>query len=792
MKGKKILSWVLAAALCLSASVLPAAAAASFPDVTDHWAVEYIDDTVKKGIFVGIDVGGVMKFVPDRPISVSEVLTTCARISVDSQTRGEIAAARADQMKNLISEELSWFRNSAAVCVEAGILSYSELKSLYDSGALRKNATREDFAFYLVRAMQLEPMAKNLPSYTLNFTDKKNITPGYEPYIYVLNMYGIITGTDGGAFAPKVEVDRAMAATMLSKATDFMEEQGTSVELSEYTDYDWTAGTVVAATAGSKGVTLLTLSSELSGTKTISLPDGTPIYRNSMLSDESLLKAGTYARVNLDNSGLPIDVRLSGSTQTYTGSVVGINGDSIILNVSGSTTTLYYDRFTEVQAGNKTGDRAVIDLKAGYTTATCLMDELGHMVSLRLAGGTHEAVGLISGVETFTDGSTSLKVTGFDGQSQKYTVPSGGVLAPSGLPVAANEISTYAGSYVSLRVSNDNGSTAVTATVDTVTKYIQGSIKATSVEEGINTVTINNLSTNKATTYKATTNATYQYQDAATTYGALQKDWFVTARIAGGELAALWAYPGSSITEGIAAISFPGGATPKAILSVTQTNGAVATFEFSLTGTLPEVTRAGKSSSLERVLSGDTVKVTVRYNSVILVEATPRSANVTGTITEKTDSASGVRITVKLDNDGSSATYHLTADVRVTQGDKPLTLAQLQYGNHIAMVTNGDQVSSIEVDKASASSDSELTGTVILVNKDEKTILLRLPQTGTIDNTITISVPTGTTIIDVANEGRTSLSKLYDNQMAGKPITLTVYGGYVGADFKANYVICKK
>lgn len=56
------------------------------------------------------------------------------------------------------------------------------------------------------------------------------------------------------------------------------------------------------------------------------------------------------------------------------------------------------------------------------------------------------------------------------------------------------------------------------------------------------------------------------------------------------------------------------------------------TFELDLTD-LPAIYRDGKSSSLDKIKSGDTVVVTVRYNKVTTLETTPQSANVTGTIT---------------------------------------------------------------------------------------------------------------------------------------------------------------
>ncbi len=779
MKMKKFLSWALTAALSLSLFAMPAAAA-SFPDVVGHWAEKAIDDAVAQKIFVG-DNG---KFYPDREITASEVLATCARITVEQELRTDISAGpKGEQVKTLMGDKQSWFHSEYAVCLETGIVTYPELKELFQSGALSKSIAKEDFALYLTRAMQLEPMAKSLTTYNLDFKDKAAIATGREPYIYVLNRYGIITGTDTGDFQPGSFVNRAVASTMLTRAVAFMEENGTNVELPEYTDYEWEAGTIVSATAGSKGVILLTLKSDFSDAKTISISTETPIYENSMLVDQSLLKPGVYARVNLDEKDSAINVRLSGSVQTITGNVVGVSEEAILLDVNGTTQTLGYDRFTAVQVGGKVGGRTLIDLDAGYAGATCRIDQLGHMVALQLTGGTREAEGIISSVSSIATGGTSLVISGLNGQPQKFTIPAGTAVTVNGLAMASVD-SSYVGSYISMRVYNDNPNTVAVAKVDNVTRYHQGAVKAAGTDNGVNTVTLTDLTTNKATTYKVAENATFTYNGASVTHGGVQKDWFVTIRLSGGELSALWGYQGSVITEGtISGISYPSG-TSKQIISVTKkADGTVAPFELELTNP-PEVRRGGKTSTLDKLSTGDVVKVTVRYGQVTLVEATPQSANLAGTIQELSQTTSGVTIKVELDGNGGTNTYAVGSDVTITQNGKVISMYDLRVGYHVAMVANGDQVASIEVDKV-ASTSNELTGTVITVNTTDKTILFRALDSGGTEKIVTVSVPIGTTIQDVTGGGATSLSKLQTGY------TLSIYGSYVNDQFKATLVVRK-
>ncbi|MEG1878227.1 MAG: S-layer homology domain-containing protein [Pseudoflavonifractor sp.] len=787
MKQKRFLSCVLALALVFSLTGMSAAAA--FPDVpADFWAVKYIDDMTAKGIFKGYENG---QFRPANQLQAGEALGLCARISVEAELRAEIGKDRQEDIHNIFGATLGadgvwtgeqyWFANEYATCLEADILSYADLKTLYQTGQLTKPIAKEDFARYLVRAMQLGPMAENLATFDLKFTDKQAITPGYEPYIYLLNMNGIITGTENNEFQPKSFVNRAVASTMLSRSMDFMEKRGTSVELAEYADYDCEAGTISTATAGNKGIILLTLASDITGTKTISIPAETPIYENSMLVESSLLKPGTYARVCLDQKNVPVAVRLSGAVKTVSGSVVGVSKDTILLNVNGGAQQVTYDRFTEVQVGKKTGDRSLIDIDAGYTSAVCRLDQLGHLVAVQLTGGTRKEEGLVSSVENLAAGGATLVVSDFNGQLQRLSVPAGTPVTANGLTVSTFNTS-YAGSYVALRVSNDNGA-VTSAAVDTVTRYLQGAIKSTGSASGINNITIGDLVTGKATTYNLSAKPVLTYENVAVSYGALLKDWFVTIRLSGTEVDMVAAYPGSATTEGtITEITFPAGSTTE-IISVTRADGTITPFEINLLE-VPEILRGGKKSSIDKLRTGDKVTVTVRYHAVTRIESTAQTANLSGTIAEVGQTLSAVTIKVNLDNNGGTASYTITSGVSVTQDAKTISMFDLRAGYHVAMVANGDQVASVEVDRA-ASSTNQLTGTVIITNTTDKTITFRAMEANGQEKIVTVHAGYNTTL-QQATGSSFSFSKL----AAGD--RLDIYGAY-GADgvFEATLIVRK-
>ena len=766
MKAKRLAALALTVLMMLSLLALPAAAV-SFTDMTGHWAKEDVEYLATQGIVNGTSS---TTFSPDRKMTACEALLFCSRATgVSATDKAKIAAAWAEELKTLLPEEMySWAAEEMAVCLETGILSETELKAMADSGSLAKAISRENLSMYLVRAMQLEPLARGLSSYAMNFTDAASIAPALQPYVYLLNMYGIVQGNQGNQFMPQGSLTRAEMATMLRRAIDFMADRGIYAELPAYTTYDWVGGTITAVSAGTNGVTLLTLESSLSGTRSISLPTSVAVYENNMLSSTSALKVGQYARVNLNSSGAAQSVRLGGVLTTYNGTPSSVTGDSITLSVEGSVKSLDIDRFTEVQVGKTVGGPELIDPQSGYTGAVCQVDSQGHLCTLKLSGGTRAAGGILTAVES-TSGGQSLQVCGFNGETQRYMLPSGAGVTVNG--VAGTLTSSHVGDYVSLRVSNESTGQLASIAVDTVTQYVQGSVKSFTYSRTINEITVASLSTGKTTTYDIDPNAVIRYNGQNIVLEKLEKNAFVTLQISSGKAVLVDTYPGSTTTEGVIdSITY---GTPT-VLAVRTAGDSVVTFELDLTA-LPAIYRNGKSSSIDQIRSGDQVVVTVRYNEVTTLETTPQSANVTGTITRVVQDVSGITIDLTL-TDGTSASYSVAEGVSVTQDGTAVSLYNLKPNDQVGMVVSGDSVVSIEV-KQGTSTGSQLTGTVLVANNNDKTLMLQL-ENGTV---LTADV-SGAQFIG-ADGSSVYLSKL----VTGDRVQL--FGSYSGAKFVATLVL---
>ena len=393
MKGNRAAALVLALILSLSLLVLPAGAV-SFTDMTNHWAREDVEYLAGLGIVKGLSA---TTFGPDRKMTACEALLFCSRATgVPEEEKKAIAAQYEEYLGQTLPESVySWAKEEMAVCLETGIVSTYELEALCQSGALLKAISRENLAMYLVRAMQLAPLAQSLSSYPMNFADTSSITQSLRPYVYLLATYGVVRGNPANQFQPQGELTRAEMATMLCRAIDFMDDQGIYAELPAYTTYAWTGGVVQNVTAGPDGGYSVALVSNLTGSTTCTLPVNTPIYENNMRTTPSSLREGQYIRVNTNSDGSIHSVRIGGALTLITGTVSSIAQDSIVLLADGLSKRLPIDRFTQVQVGQQVGGQTLIYPAARYTQAQCWVDSMGHLAELKLTGDSWSTQGTI-------------------------------------------------------------------------------------------------------------------------------------------------------------------------------------------------------------------------------------------------------------------------------------------------------------------------------------------------------------------------------------------------------------
>lgn len=779
MKVKRLLSGLLALVMVLTATILPASAATTFPDIQNHWAKSYIEAMTAAGMFKGYEDGN---FKPENQLTTAEALALCARtVGLDSSTISDITTDYYDTVKTTLNNEQTWFYQEFSICLATGILTTSDLKSLYQSGDLTDPIAKEDLAVYLVRAMQLGPMAERLTSYPLTFDDASSISADAKPSVYLLHVYGIVEGDEFNNFSPKLNVTRAVMATMLTRAIAYMQAHGTSPDLPEYTDYAFRQG-VISSVSETNGVIQLSLNSDLTGAAigTVTLPANVTIYENNMETTSSALKNGRHARVCLDSSGTPFAVRVSGELETFTATVNGIDGKNVAVTADGTGRLLTMDRFTQVQIGTKTtGDYSIVDSGANYTTAVCKLDDQGRLVAIQFTGGTSTVEGILS---DYTKASTSsanatIQLIGFDGVTRTYTIPSDATITVDGLVDSLS--SSLKDSYVILRLLDEDASVQ-SVSVDTKSNYVQGVIK--SVDSSDDTISITRLSNDRTATYDVTSSAVITYDGETTRLKDLDKNDFVTILLNESDDATMiQAYPSSTTTEGtISERTFGSGTDTTITFVVTQKDGTKVSFKVDLSDP-PVVERDDEDSTVDKLRVGDEVEFTVRYGDVTRIEATTQNVNLTGTVERIIQEKSGYTLEMLL-SDGEEVSYTVDNSVSVTQNNKEVALSSLKPGYKLGLAVNGDQVVAIEIQQA-VNTGNKVSGTILYVDYSEDIIYLRATTDTGSEEMVTVEVPSSAVILNASTGGTLVLRDLDTGD------SIEVNGSYSGTIFEATIIL---
>lgn len=767
MKGRRFTAFLFAALLSLSLLAVPAGAVV-FTDMVGHWAQEDVEALAAEGIVNGTTP---TTFSPGNRMTACEALLFCSRATgLTNVDKTKIYNDYLPVAQRLLpNETVSWASQEMAICLATGIISETELQALTTSGNILRSISRENLAMYLVRAMQLSPLANSLTSYNMSFADAASISPALRPYVYLLNMYGIVRGDTTNRFLPQGSVTRAEMATMLRRAIRFMNERGIYAELPKYTDFEWIGGTITAVSPSGGGVTVLTLDGGAAGSRSVSLPADVQIYENNMLTTTAALRVGQYVRVNLNTRGTPYAVRVGGALTTYSGAITSLTQEHIAISVSGVSKAFDIDRFTEVQIGKVTGGGEIIDPNAGYTEATCRTDAQGHLVRLQLSGGVSDEEGILAGVELNLSGGQNLLVTGFDGTTKQYLLPAGATVTVNGLP--GTMTARYVGNYVSLQVAGEGINRLEGVAVDSVTEYIQGSLRSYSTSGRYDTVTIAGLTNGRTSTYDVSSNAAIYYEGETVRLGDLRRNCFVTICLTNNEVTLLDAYPSSNETEGVLESISYGSTT---VLTLRLRDDQRVTFSMNLND-LPDIYRDDRVSSIDKLVPGDDLVVTVRYNEIEVIEAYSQSANVSGIINRITLESRGVTLSLTT-SDGQQVSYTVADTVVVTQDGASVSVYSLKPDYRVSLVVNGTSVVSIRVDRAT-STDKQVTGTVLEPRLSDETLNIIL------ENGSLLKVDVAYARFILANGDAVNLEYLQVND------AVQIYGRYSGSTFVAELVI---
>jgi len=208
----KILNKILLLTVVISLLFTMTANAAAFTDISTHWAKSYIERVAAKGIVSGYDNG---TFKPDNNVTVLEALVMISRLyDIDDDLKEKIVEEYEPSLKKMTNTLYSeWSFEYLSVIIELGVVSENGIEDMFAKKTIFQQATREEIAVLLTKAMMLGDEAQNLKVYTLPFADAAKISTSARPYVYVMYDKDIFTGDSNKNINPSNKITRAEIAT---------------------------------------------------------------------------------------------------------------------------------------------------------------------------------------------------------------------------------------------------------------------------------------------------------------------------------------------------------------------------------------------------------------------------------------------------------------------------------------------------------------------------------------------------------------------------------------------------
>lgn len=687
--------------------LMPAAAAEGYPDVPaeNYWAYEFITDMTERGLYQGYDDG---LFHPERELTAAQAISICVRMcAFDEDIYAAAAADYREAATEAVAGEQSWFHDDFAVAVAAGITSIEELAGLQESGKLAAPLTREEFSPYLVRAMQLELPATS--EITFDFGDTADISRAYRPTVYLLSSLGIVVGDTSRNFRPQSNIKREDSATMFSRAVDHIEKNGLIIELYDYEDYEVCAGTLASYDAG-----VLVVDNAAAGEVTVTLPDTAGVYVGNALADDSALAPGAYVRVCSNDAGI-FAVRVEkGRATSYSGELVGFDGETVSIDTGTRTVELTLDRATLVSAGGKVGGVEVYDAAAEYPTVSATVDPLGRVAALSFEGGSRVESWFLTGISS-TAGTISVESAA--GEPKTFTLAEDAALD---LPEGYTRLhSDFVGMRCELRVSYDGGE-VLAFTPDTETEYLRGELVRTTITTYSRSITIKDVGglSSSEVGYRLAAEAAVTIDGAAGDEDDLEPGMFVTMTVDADEyVIAVDAYDTARAVECVLeGVSY--GRTITFDVSYADGTSEALSFEAEA---MPEIKRGNRVITADKLRVGDTLTISYLHWQVTGISAAVVESDLAGVIDGISIVSSGTVVSI-VTEDGETVEYPLAATAEILRDGAEVAVTTIQGMNaHISLVN--DEIVTIEVSEAE-SATGQIDGTILFINSIDRTLLI--------------------------------------------------------------------
>jgi len=213
---KKLMALVLSLIMVVSMTV-PAFAVdlKGFDDMDQaKWAEQYVMLCVQHGAIAGTkapDANGMGYFSPNTNVTAGQFITVLARLLAEDYIDADAYPT---------SEGYHWAYANYVAAIESGIITGKDFKS--DNASLNKDLSREDMAYLLVRAANVNgENLEILPRVETMMKDYNSISADRKEAVKQAYSNGLLAGFGDGSFGPKANMTRAQMATVVCRLMEY-------------------------------------------------------------------------------------------------------------------------------------------------------------------------------------------------------------------------------------------------------------------------------------------------------------------------------------------------------------------------------------------------------------------------------------------------------------------------------------------------------------------------------------------------------------------------------------------
>ncbi|MEL7649663.1 MAG: S-layer homology domain-containing protein [Sedimentibacter sp.] len=397
MKNKlsnKILLLTVVFAMLLTTT----ANAAAFTDISSHWAKSYIQRVAANGIVTGYDDG---TFKPDNNVTVLEALVMLSRLyDIDDDIREEIAdkyESSLKKMSNTLYNE--WSFEYLSIIMELGVVSENGISDMFSKKTIFQQATREEIAVLLTKAMMLGDEAQSLKVYTLPFADASKISTSARPYIYIMYDKDIMMGDSSKNINPSDKITRAEIATLLDKAYNYIDENDVYPDFDDYQPTTSLSGIITEVTVGS-AESYIYVKDDEETESIVKINSDTDIYLNGKAAAVKDLKKDMLVSCKINDTRVAVKLEADSSTTLVRGTIyyVAYASPAKITIIDEDDDKVTYDLPTDVAAYL---DGAKVELKklVKNDEVTLYLDEDDKVYQINSVSRIKEFDGTISSID---------------------------------------------------------------------------------------------------------------------------------------------------------------------------------------------------------------------------------------------------------------------------------------------------------------------------------------------------------------------------------------------------------